>query len=223
MNPALIEKLQKKDKEGLLVSIGVMNKQAADKMKELKAEGQKWKTEADNWKAKYDKLKAEAEKSKADAKMATARVEAVVPYRSIPPGLEFFQGPSVGRENMSPAQVDNLAAKGELFRATIPEASSLPTHLLLAAAAEAKVTASPSTKAEARAQVEELKAKIEDVEARMREPTREIDVANRKVRFLLAEKKALDKAMAVATRFLVQGCKKEDLLVHYPSADGAEP
>ena len=97
-----MEHLQKQDKEGLLAFIGVMFEQAAEQIKKLKAEGQKWKAEAENWKAeaeewkaKYDKLKAEAEKSKADAKMATARVEAVVPYRSIPPGLEFFQGPSV--------------------------------------------------------------------------------------------------------------------------------
>ena len=69
MNPALMEDLQKEDKEGLLVAIGQMLEQAAEEMQKLEAEGQKWKNEAENWKAEAEELKADGQKWKAMAKM----------------------------------------------------------------------------------------------------------------------------------------------------------
>ena len=175
-----MEHLQKKDKEGLLASIEVLFKKAAEQKEKLKAEAEKWKADAEKWQAEAERL---------------ARIAPPNPYE---PPLLRMRG---GRVNMSDAEVDKEVAEGRIFRSTILEKGSLPTHLRIAEAAKAKIFDPPSTRTEANAQVQELKDMIKDVEARMMEPRREIEVAGQKVRFLFAEKEALDAAMTRAMHF----------------------
>jgi hypothetical protein len=152
-----------------------------------------------------EKRLAGAEKWQAEAEKWQAEAERNAPPATHEAPWGWKGGTTVrmrgGRVNMSDAEVDKEAAEGQIFRATILEKGSLPTHLRIAEAAKAKVFDPPSTRTEANAQVQELKDMIKDVEARMMEPRREIEVAQQKVRFLLAEKKALDAAMTRAMHF----------------------
>jgi chromosome segregation ATPase len=212
------EQLQKKDKEGLLTFIGVLSTQAKEQKKKLEAEAEEWKAEAEKWKAEAEKLKAENVRVMAMSEECLAgalRNAPPAPPAPYEPPWGWKGGTTVrmrgGRMNMSDAEVDKEAAEGRIFRATILEKGSLPTHLRIAEAAKAKVFDPPSTRTEANAQVQELKDMIKDVEARMMEPRREIDVAQQKVSFLLAEMKALDAAKTRAMQQLGKQAEQETL------------
>jgi hypothetical protein len=133
------EQLQKKDKEGLLTFIGVLSKQAKEQKKKLEAEAEEWKAEAEKLKAENVRVMAMSEECLAGA------------LRNAPPAPPATHEPSWGwkgkttvrmrggRVNMSDAEVDKEVAEGRIFRATILEKGSLPTHLRIAEAAKAKV------------------------------------------------------------------------------------